>query len=321
MNVEGLYIYIIAGLWRNLVANKRNGYGFLDCIYLIMINPSYTNGIPNAVSSIAKFLWDNSAMEYDSHPELDTYFDREKYDKIVFLLVDGLGYNYIQRKWSGYIYENTKWHLSSTFPSTTSVAHTAWNTGMAAYNHGMTSWYMYLREIGLQIQSIPFVSCIGGHNLVDHDVDPKILFNFPSLFSQFPDKTAGVLPQQYKWGAYNIWIFEHGNDMYWYDDSNMDDICINIQNSTKKNTYTYAYYHQFDTDSHKYGNWSPEVADLYTQLEQKIQTLRASLDDRTCLMISSDHGFMDQDDEKNLILWDEVLNYLTTPPYGERRYV
>ena len=60
---------------------------------------------------------------------------------------------------------------------------------MTAYNHGMTSWYMYLREIGVHVQSIPFVSCLGKQLLTDHNIDPKILFSSTSLFSRFPHET------------------------------------------------------------------------------------------------------------------------------------
>lgn len=291
--------------------------------YITMINPSYTHGIPNAVASIAKFLWDNSRCEYDSHNDLDIYLDREKYDKVVFLLIDWLWYNYIQQQWSGYIYDHMVGKISSTFPSSTSIAHTAWNTGMAAYNHGMTSWDMYLRELGLHIQSIPLKTCVWDTSLADYGIDKNTLFNFPSFFSYFPTKSASIIPQGYIWSMYNTHLFEHGNDLYGYDDTTLDDFFVKIKESAEEEShmYTYAYYPHFDADSHLYGNWSDEVAELYTQLDQKIQTLRSSLDSRTCLMISSDHGFMDQVDDKILVLGDEVLSYLTTPPYGSHRYV
>ena len=116
-----------------------------------------------------------------------------------------------------------------------------------------------------------------------------------------------------------MWLFEDSKHIYWQAD--VDDMFSKIVQCSSQATYTYAYYPEFDTISHDFGNASQEASDMYDVLDQKIQKLRNQLDDRTCLMISSDHGFMDQSDDKNLILGDKVLDYLMSPPYGERRYV
>ena len=64
------------------------------------------------------------------------------------IVVDGLGYGYLTRGHAGSsLRRHLRGSLTSVFPSTTATAITAFLTGLAPAQHGITGWHMYFPEI------------------------------------------------------------------------------------------------------------------------------------------------------------------------------
>ena len=75
---------------------------------------------------------------------------------VALLVIDGLGYNWLRSHGEGsFLQRHLLARISSVFPSTTASAVTTFLTGDAPQQHGITGWFMYLREIGAVTRVLP----------------------------------------------------------------------------------------------------------------------------------------------------------------------
>ena len=91
-------------------------------------------------------------------------------------------------------------------------------------------------------------------------------------------------------------------------------------NDRKK--FLYAYWPELDTICHSYGTRSSNALTHFHKLEQSIAKLiRALKGSRTTLLVTSDHGLVDTDEEDfiNLASHPELAATLTLPLCGEPR--
>ena len=135
------------------------------------------NSIVNLMSSIRAMY----GSEY-LYPLLND-FDIEPYkDKnIVFIVIDGLGYNYLMScEDRSFLKENTAKKMTSVFPATTATAFVTLSTGVAPQQHGLTGWYMFLKETGILATILPFVTKAGGTPL--SKISFSDIFNVSSIF-------------------------------------------------------------------------------------------------------------------------------------------
>ena len=67
---------------------------------------------------------------------------------IILMVIDGSGYEYLLRHGrGGLLHGHLRGSLTSAFPSTTATAITTFLTGTAPQQHGLTGWFMYVRQI------------------------------------------------------------------------------------------------------------------------------------------------------------------------------
>ncbi len=73
------------------------------------------------------------------------------YGKSVLLpVVDGLGYHHLQRHVkTSTLAEHLSDRLTSVFPASTGSAITSLFTATAPLQHGITGWFVYLKELGV----------------------------------------------------------------------------------------------------------------------------------------------------------------------------
>src|SRR5574344_2058116 len=108
-----------------------------------MISPDYKNSIVNFSSSIIKAF--GGQPLYSTLPELNFLSQSQN---IIFLLIDGLGYDYLQKNDpNSFLQQHCLTKITSFFPSTTATATTGLETGVPAQQHAITGWFVYLKEL------------------------------------------------------------------------------------------------------------------------------------------------------------------------------
>jgi len=137
-----------------------------------MIYPDYTNSIVNLTSSVLKAFDANSL--YSPLEELD---DLKKYKNIIFINLDGLGFEYLQKYGqNSYLNQHCLKKLTSVFPSTTAAATTTLETGTAPQQHGLTGWFMYLKDLGIISTILRFKSRYGGLTFSNNNIKREDIF-------------------------------------------------------------------------------------------------------------------------------------------------
>ena len=109
------------------------------------VRPDYRGGgITNLISSVAAALG-NPDRVYQPTPLVD--MNRlEGVKNIVLLVVDGLGYHYLNEKCQGsFLQRSLAGSLTSVCPSTTASAIPTFLTGVPPQQHGFTGWFTYFR--------------------------------------------------------------------------------------------------------------------------------------------------------------------------------
>ena len=141
-----------------------------------MILPDYEGGsIVNLMSSIAKAC--GGGTKYKRLRILKSS-GIESAKNIVLVVIDGMGYEFIRKFGkNSFIMKNLKGTATSVFPSTTSAAITAFNTGMAPAQHGIISWFMLLKELGVVSRPLPFNPRHGGPPFSAMGITPEYIFS------------------------------------------------------------------------------------------------------------------------------------------------
>ena len=148
--------------------------------------PNYTGlGISNIMPTISKALGLELKNQFTiSHDFLD-YDIFKGVKNIVFLLLDGLGYE--QLLWElkknknlalgDVIKDDTFFPLTSTLPSTTTTALTTLNTGLTPQEHGIMGYRMYLSRFGVVSNMIRFGPVEGSSTFSEIGLSPASFIN------------------------------------------------------------------------------------------------------------------------------------------------
>ena len=161
-----------------------------------MYLPNYKDGsIVNLMSSILQAQGGKS--EYDSLPSLNPN-ELSKSQNIVLMIIDGLGYEYLAKYGKDTIFAKyLKDKITSVFLPTTAVAITTFLTGVAPAQHGITGWFVYLKELGLVSTILFFNPRCGGLNFGKINVKPEMIFNEKTIFEKINRKSFHITKKQY----------------------------------------------------------------------------------------------------------------------------
>lgn len=281
-----------------------------------MIYPDYKNSIVNFTSSILKAF--NIEPLYSSLPELD---DLKKYKNIVFILIDGLGYEYLEKYGkNSYLQKHCIKKITSVFPSTTASATTTLETGVAPQQHGITGWFMFLKEIGVVTKILPFKPRYGGLNFVNNKIQREDIFLEKRIGDKIKASNYVIYSDKIVDGKVNkksksLLVYKNLNDLF-------SQIKRTIKSSNRRK-YIYAYWDKFDDLCHRNGCASEKSYNNFCQLDKKISLLSKSLKgSNTAVIVTADHGQIDTEKSKVIFIQDHPKLYetLTMPLCGEPRF-
>ena len=282
------------------------------------IKPDYdTRSIVNLMASVGRGL-QSPETAYAPLPELDPALVANA-RHVVLLVFDGLGYNYLEHR-ATLLRRFLKGRMTSVFPSSTAPAITTFMSGVAPQQHGVSGWFMNLRECGAVVMLLPFRPRCGGPPL--SGLCAKTLIDAPSFFDALPIAAYYLMQHELRDSHYSIATAGAARRLAYRD---LDDYFYTIAKtirSSRQRAYIYAYWPLFDALSHRHGVASIQTAAHFQELERGFGTLVNSLAGTDTLLIATaDHGFVDTAPEYIVHLRDhpQLSECLSLPLCGEPR--
>lgn len=295
-----------------------------------MIIPNYRNGsIVNLMSSIGKTF--GKKVKYGELKALNSS-ELKEYKNIVLIVIDGLGYNYINKFGEGtFLKNNLKGKMSSVFPPTTAAAIPTFMTGVAPKQHSFTGWDMYLKEIGCVSSILPFIPAFGGESLEKSDYNIKDLIDADGFYHDLKANSTIIIKKGLEDSSFTKSLTKEANVIsYSTAQGFFSQITktINKSNKNRKKNFVYCYWDSFDAICHGCGSESPEAIMDFLILDNMIEDFTFRLlknkkknrsKSKTKIILTADHGFMDTEDCLFIDEHPKFQECLTLPLTGEPR--
>jgi hypothetical protein len=242
-------------------------------------------------------------------------------DHLVFVLVDGLGADVLERTLSpdSWLRRHVVHTIQSVYPPTTGAAITSVATGEWPAVHGVVGWWTYLSRLAGTACILPFVRHRDGAPLVDCGIEPAHTFP-PSLTSRMTRDTAVAQPSAIIDSVYSTW-FGNGAATIPYQNHTAAVLAIaaRIRAATRP-THTYWYTPIVDREAHEHGTGSARTRTAVLDVDRALQRLAAELAGRDArIVVTADHGHRDVGQRFPIERDDPLCDFLRTPPSGDMR--
>ncbi len=245
--------------------------------------------------------------------------------KTIFMVVDGLGYNLIERMIeakdeSAKFLEGARVEKVTTiFPSTTAPTLTSLETGLTPSEHGIVGWRNYSNEMGIIVMPYRDSPALSKDFKLSKAGFDSILPN-PTLLLKASKKSRMLFIYHENVNNETGRRIENADHEYYAE---VTDMMIKIRNAVKRNenNLVYAYYPGIDHLEHIYGPSSEEVKNavqsFFAELKKVVVPTLEKSDYR--LVITADHGQIEAG--KSIIIDSDskILQYLAGPPWGDAR--
>lgn len=281
-----------------------------------MYLPNYKNGsIVNLMATLEKEF--GGVPQYEPLKDFNPEILAGK--NVVLLIIDALGYEFLKKHGRGsFLEKNTKLKITSLLPSTTAVGITAFLTGVSAQQHGLTGWFMYLKELGLVSRILPFTTRAGKIPLTG--VKFKTVFNEKSFFKKIKADCYAIQNQEHANSQYSLALTAGAKTLAF---NSLEGLFITMKQALKqpgKRKFIYAYWGDYDHLGHNNGCASHEAIKHFEAVDKKIETFAKTLKN-TVLIITADHGMIDTAPGKIIKVADHpaFAETLAIPLCGEPR--
>ncbi len=285
--------------------------------------PDYAGGsILNLITTIAGALG-APAGPYPGlrHPDLARLLASR--DRVVLIVVDGLGYGFLTRGYPGSsLCRHLCGSLTSVFPSTTATAITAFLTGLAPAQHAITGWHMYIPEVATIGAVLPLRARAPNRPLTALGLVPSRFFDQPSLFDRLPVRSFVVSPERIAHSEFNRHHSGRAERRGYGSPEQLFDSILSCLRAAAERRYIYAYYADFDSISHEHGVHSRQADLVLRRFDTAFSAFLAQAAgmDAT-VIVTADHGFIDSPPDRVIELDDHpaLQATLRLPLCGERR--
>ena len=272
------------------------------------IKPDFKHNIINISASIAEFL--GCPNDKPVLPALTEEL-KKGYKNVVFLILDGMGVNPINKNLSedSFFKRNIKQVLTSVFPSTTTNATTTFLTNQYPMEHGWFGWSLYFEELKRAVDIFLDTDSYTGET-IEKGYARKVLPVEPYYKKTKTDYTTNVVVPEF-------WHNDEENRYVW---NTLDEMFGHIETVGKKagKQFIYVYCTEPDSVMHRYGVSSAEAHQVINRLNDSLEALCAKLTD-TLFIVTADHGQIDVDGYIEIYKDKELLSLLEWPPYLEAR--
>ncbi len=253
------------------------------------MKPDYTNCIVNLSSSIARSFGITGTYSPLNSGALDGL---EGTKNIVLLIVDGLGYNYLKERVSDTLLgKHLSDSLSSVFLPSTGSAITSIMSGVAPQQHGVTGWFVYLREYGIVSRILPYSNTID-YNLIGSDIANVV--SIQPIYKPLGKDYSLILPEQIVNSVFTRNLAESATRIQY---AGLDDFFAQIEKrvgTSQSKNFIYGYWPGFDTTAHLLGPNSKEASQQLSDFDNHLKTFVEHVEGtETTIIITGDHGFDD----------------------------
>ncbi|MDH4093891.1 MAG: alkaline phosphatase family protein [Betaproteobacteria bacterium] len=239
---------------------------------------------------------------------------------ILFLLIDGLGDNYLRREGrGGALLALRRGAPTSVFPPTTASSVTTSFTGWSPLEHGLTGWFTLFGEAGCVGAPLPFQRRGEKARL---GVPPARLFRAGPLFDGLARRSIVVTYRPIVDSVYSLHHSGRAERLAYDNLAGLVAQAAAAVRSGPEPKLVYAYWPEFDALSHHHGNSSAEVRAHFRELDAAFGALMAQLaGTETLVVASADHGFVDSEGADALDFADApgLAALLRYPLCGESR--
>jgi predicted AlkP superfamily pyrophosphatase or phosphodiesterase len=255
-----------------------------------------------------------------SKNRLDYGYFNDSYDKVVLFLIDGLGKNYLQKFNESNNFLKTierigaDYFLTCQFPSTTASNVTTIHTGLPVAKHGMYEWFYYEPLVDDIIAPVLF-SYAGDEDreTLQSKVNPNDIYPTKTIYqklNKYGVKCFVFQDKKLTSTNYSKTLLKGAEVKGYATLSNGFKTLAECINNEDGKAYYLFYYSQIDKASHEYGPESKKANKEVRRLLKALEKLRVTLnksDENILFILTSDHGQIALDKEKNIYLNQEFL--------------
>lgn len=243
---------------------------------------------------------------------------------LVFLLIDGLGMNFIEGMHrDAFIPGHVVGEMRSVFPSTTPTVLTSLATGQWPAQHAIMGWHTMLPEIQGVSTIIRYQRCPDEVSLSKLGVTPDQAY---PLQSQLPSsksrrRATYLVPEEIAGTAYSRYWSAGALSRGYKSITGAVNLAAKRATGGGGETFTYIYMPQLDRAAHQHGTRHKDTLAALAQVDKAVESLATSLPVDARLIITADHGHLDVELERQYRLEadDQLLSYCDGPPSGDVR--
>ena len=271
-----------------------------------MTYPNYQNSILNVTCSILNYY--HAPIYHPTHPELDTWLNIKQPNHIIYLLLDGLGVNVIERHLpqDAAMRRHLMMPITSVYPPTTVAATTSVISGLSPLESGHIGWVQYFRVEDTNLVVFQNKDFYNGR-VPAEDLKEKYL-SFASFYDQIKQASPHLETREF-FPSFK----EGGSETF---EEQIEKVLLATHNSDA--SFNYVYWIEPDLSEHEFGTTSDEVATIVTSLNQSFSELMANVTEDTAVILIADHGLVDVDTIP-LLEYDDIMSLLRQKPSIEPR--
>jgi hypothetical protein len=244
------------------------------------------------------------------------------YEHYVFVLIDGLGMNLIDRlSADAFFRRHVALDLRAVFPSSTAPALTSIATARWPAEHAVPGWWTYLPDCDLTATILPYVERFSETPLDRATVRPDYAFpvaararEFGHAFTMFaPEAIAGSTYSRYSSGDAPHVAYKTLGDA-------VDSVARRVTSASAP-TYSYLYYPEVDVAEHIHGPFATEPARILEHAQNEVARLADLVSDHARVIVTADHGQFAVENVTVVTREDPLVSMLRIPPTGDGRAV
>jgi predicted AlkP superfamily pyrophosphatase or phosphodiesterase len=249
----------------------------------------------------------------------------EDFTNIILLIIDGLGHDFLKDSGANTIFNKfSRAKMTSVFPSTTAAAMTTFHTGVAPHNHGVPSWFTYLRELGVISVILPMEIRGWPHSILNNQVKAKDILQHPSFYEKLNVERHYVMPSHLVRTPYISEILGNTNQAGFRNLKEFFTTITSIVKSSSQPKFICGYWPMFDAKAHGFGVNSKRCVKHLVELDKNFNIFMEKITEEASqsrIIITADHGLIDAPPEHVIHLEEHpaLHSCLTLPISGEAR--
>jgi hypothetical protein len=243
-------------------------------------------------------------------------------DHVIFVLVDGLGMNAVERLPDGsFLRGHVALEMRALFPTSTAPVLTSLATGLWPAEHGIGGWWSYLPAHGVTATVLPFIERFGKRPLGEFGVSGDDVLRRPTLARRYRRDTLSYFPSYIAESVYTRYSTGGTEARGYAGITSALDAVLAHSALAKAPSFTYLYLPQFDAAEHEHGPYAAKPSRVLRRLDAALARWRERLPPSARVVISADHGQIATPRTCVVELHsdDPLMSMLIAPPDGDGR--